>query len=237
MDFDSLALLFPATQIVLINLLLAGDNALVIVLLCRNLPDSQRKWAMGCAMAGAIGLRLVLMGFALELLSVPFLKLLSAGLLIWMGIQMIAPESLDDRPEEEGDQLWPVISKVMVADFVMSVDHVLAIAAAAQGAEHHHHAALALFGVLLSVPVILFGSKWMLQIASRWPLVIVLTALLLGWVAGQMVYTDQGLEGMSPRHTAWMAAYGVAGSCIVWLAAYIMQKRQDLAASGKNSRS
>ena len=141
-------------QIILIDILLGGDNAVVIALACRKLPEEQRRKGIFWGVAGAIGLRVVLIFFALQLLALPLLKVVGALLLLWIGVKLLLPEHDDDHSNiQSSDKLWGAVKTVIVADFVMSLDNVIAIAGAAQGAHTTHQLPLVIFGLLVSIPV------------------------------------------------------------------------------------
>ena len=138
-------------QIIMIDILLGGDNAVVIALACRGLPPAQRTKGIIWGTVGAIILRVILIAFALALLQVPYLKLVGALLLIWIGVKLIAPEDEGGHGDiQSSDRLWAAVKTVIVADLVMSVDNVIAIAGAAQGAGEQHQMALVIFGVALA---------------------------------------------------------------------------------------
>jgi YjbE family integral membrane protein len=181
-------------QIILIDILLGGDNAVVIALACRKLPPAQRMKGILWGTAGAIVLRVVLIFFALTLLAIPFLKIVGAILLVWIGVKLLLPEHDDDHAKIEGsDKLWGAVKTVIVADLVMSVDNVIAIAGAAEASNTGHGMALVIFGVLVSIPIIVWGSQLVIKLMDRFPLIITLGAMLLGWIAGTMTVTDPAL--------------------------------------------
>jgi YjbE family integral membrane protein len=176
-------------QIMMINILLSGDNAVVIALASRSLPPAQQKKAILFGSFGAIVLRIVLTFFAVALLTLPFLKLLGGVLLIWIGIKMLVPE--DDEGELEGhSNLMAAIRTIIVADFVMSLDNVLGVAAAAKGST-----VLLILGLGISIPLIIYGSTLVLKLMERFPVIVTAGAGLLGWVAGEMMVTDPALTG------------------------------------------
>jgi YjbE family integral membrane protein len=171
-------------KIIVIDLLLSGDNAVVIALACRNLPLEQRKKGIIYGVIGAIGLRVVLTFFAVELLSLPYLKLIGALLLIWIGIKLILPEE-DEHSEgkiKADTHLWGAVKTIIVADFVMSLDNVLGVAAAAHG-----NPWLLVFGLLVSIPMIAWSSQLVLKLIDRFPFIIYAGGALLGYVAGEML--------------------------------------------------
>jgi len=183
-------------QIIMIDILLGGDNAVVIALACRRLPDSQRLKGILWGTAGAIVLRVILIFFALVLLAIPYLKLVGAALLVWIGVKLLAPEDEDGHGNiESSDKLWAAVKTVVVADLVMSVDNVIAIAGAAQAAGGDHQMPLVIFGLLVSIPIIVWGSQLVIKLMDRFPLIITLGGMLLGWIAGTMAVTDPAVVG------------------------------------------
>ena len=177
-------------QIILIDILLGGDNAVVIALACRNLPKKQRMQGILWGTAGAIGLRVALIAFALTLLSIPFLKIVGALLLVWVGIKLLIPDEDAHGNIQGGASVWAAVKTILVADFVMSLDNVLAIAGAAQSANPDHQLGLVIFGLVVSVPIIIWGSTLVLKLIDRFPMVVTFGAALLGWIAGGMLITD-----------------------------------------------
>lgn len=177
-------------QIVLIDILLGGDNAVVIALACRNLEHKQRMRGIVWGTAGAIALRVVLIAFALTLLELPFLKLAGGVLLMWIGVKLLVPEAEGHGKVASGTTLLNAIKTIIIADFVMSLDNVIAIAAAAKNAHLDHQMYYVIFGLVLSVPIIVWGSTLVLRLIDRFPIVVTLGAALLGWIAGGMLIND-----------------------------------------------
>ncbi|HLS21190.1 MAG TPA: TerC family protein [Paenalcaligenes sp.] len=175
-------------QIILIDILLGGDNALVIALACRNLDEKKRRAGIFWGTFAAIMLRIILIFFALALLATPFLKIVGAALLIWIGITLLIPSDGGDSNLKADNTLWGAIKTILIADFVMSLDNVIAIAGVAHGTEHQ--LAYVIFGLLLSVPIIIWGSTIILKALDRYPIIILLGAGLLGWIAGGMLVAD-----------------------------------------------
>ena len=193
-EFTSNSALWVALgQIIVINILLSGDNAVVIALASRNLPAKQQKNAIIFGSMGAIVLRIVLTFFAVMLLDVPYLKIVGGALLLWIGAKMLVVDDGEDNLEAS-DQLWAAIRTIIIADFVMSLDNVIGVAAAAKG-----NVTLLVIGLAISIPLIVFGSTLVLKLMERFPIVIILGAGLLGWVAGEMAVEDASLK-------AWVAA-------------------------------
>jgi len=211
-------------QIIMIDILLGGDNAVVIALACRKLPPAQRTKGILWGTAGAIVLRVVLIFFALTLLAIPFLKIVGALLLLWIGVKLLAPESDDAHGSIAGsDKLWAAVKTVIVADLVMSVDNVIAIAGAAQGAGEGHQMPLVIFGLLVSIPIIVWGSQLVIKLMDKFPLIITLGGMLLGWIAGTMLISDPAV--VRPDAWTWVPkipqtdtikyAAGIAGALLV----------------------
>jgi len=181
--------------------------------------------------AGAIGLRVVLIAFALTLLSIPYLKIVGGALLVWIGVKLMMPDDEGDHSVvDASDKLWAAVKTVILADLVMSIDNVMAIAGAAQGAAPDHQMPLVIFGLVISVPIIVWGSQLVLKIMDSLPIVITLGAMLLGWIAGIMIWTDPALAsvlpsepllGLSLRHWA-----GFIGACLVWGIGRLILARQ-----------
>ncbi|MBO9643718.1 TerC family protein [uncultured Pseudacidovorax sp.] len=188
-------------QIIIIDILLGGDNAVVIALACRKLPPAQRTKGIIWGTAGAIILRVVLIAFAMTLLNLPFLKLVGALLLVWIGIKLLAPDEEGHGEVASSDRLFAAIKTIIVADLVMSVDNVIAIAGAAQNAGEHS-LLLVVLGLVISIPIIVWGSQLVIKLMERYPLIITLGGMLLGWIAGGMLVTDPVLA--NPDRWQWM---------------------------------
>jgi len=227
-------------QIIMIDILLGGDNAVVIALACRKLPPAQRRLGILWGTAGAIGLRVILIFFALQLLAIPYLKIVGAALLLWIGIKLLMPEHDEEHSNlQASDKLLGAIKTVIVADFVMSLDNVIAIAGAAQGADQHHQMPLVIFGLLISIPIIVWGSQLVIKLMDRYPIIITLGGMLLGWIAGGMIVGDRMLEAWAQAQGDWLTyAVSAAGALFVllfgkWLAQRAMLKRLPAAATAE----
>ncbi|WP_295884975.1 TerC family protein [uncultured Thiohalocapsa sp.] len=187
-------------QIIAIDILLGGDNAVVIALACRRLPEKQRNQGILWGVFGAIALRLTLIFFALQLLTLPFLKVAGALLLLWIGVKLLQPE-----PEVHADavdapsHLFGAVKTIVIADAVMSLDNVIAVAGAADG-----DILLVAFGIMVSIPIIVWGSKLVLMLMDRFPFIITLGGGLLGWIAGEMLVTDAALAGVMHHLPHWV---------------------------------
>ena len=215
-------------QIILIDILLGGDNAVVIALACRNLPAKQRMRGILWGTAGAIGLRVALIAFALTLLAVPFLKIVGALLLLWVGVKLLIPDDDAHGKIEGGASVWAAVKTIIVADFVMSLDNVIAIAGAAQAADPSHQIGLVIFGLVISVPIIIWGSTIVLKLIDRYPSVVLFGAALLGWIAGGMLITDVVIVERfgEPSGTTKLIAEIVGAVFIVAVGRFVASRRR-----------
>jgi len=213
-------------QIIMIDILLGGDNAVVIALACRQLPANLRTKGILWGTAGAIVLRVILIAFALSLLQIPFLKLVGAVLLLWIGVKLLAPQDEEGHAHiQSSDKLWAAVKTVIVADLVMSIDNVIAIAGAATGAGGQHQLPLVVFGLLVSIPIIIWGSQLVLKLMDRFPAIITLGGMLLGWIAGTMAHSDPAVQDWLPQTPVWNYGLGVAGALVVLAMGWLIRKR------------
>lgn len=213
MDFDltSPAFWIAVGQIILIDIVLSGDNAVVIALACRNLSAEQRRRGIFWGVAGAVGLRVVLTAFAALVMGLPWLKLVGGLLLLWIAVKLLLPEDEGGADISASDQLWGAVKTIIVADFVMSLDNIIAVAGAAHG-----NLGLLLFGLAFSIPLIVWSSQLIMHWMERWPVIVLIGAGLLGYVAGQMIFTDVGVLGVLPSLPAWAPqTAGVLGAIAV----------------------
>jgi YjbE family integral membrane protein len=218
-------------KIIGVNVVLSGDNAVVIALAARSLPAKQQKQAVIWGSLAAIVMRVLLTIFAVALLTLPWLKLIGSLLLFWIGVKLLVPED-DEDDIQASDQLIAAIKTILIADLVMSLDNVIAVAAAAGGSY-----LLLILGLAISIPLVIFGATLLLKLMERFPVIITVGAALIGWVAGEMLVADAALQGFL---TSWGVQYrearpylgslslelaaGVAGIVVVvalgkWLAA------------------
>ncbi len=232
MDFLSSPEFWVAVgQIIMIDILLGGDNAIVIALACRNLPPEMRTKGIIWGTAGAIVLRVILIFFALTLLAIPYLKIVGALLLIWIGIKLLVPEDDGHGDIAASDRLMGAIKTIIVADLVMSVDNVIGIAGAAQGVGNEgHQLSLVIFGLLVSIPIIVCGSSIVLKIMDRFPIVITLGGMLLGWIAGTLAVSDPALASYLPdvkstEFQTYKYATGIAGALLVLVLGKALSRR------------
>jgi len=178
--------LISILQIIAIDIILGGDNAIVIALACKNLPPKYRKLGIFYGALGAILLRIIMVFFAAVLLTIPALKLIGGILLFWIAIKLvISHNKTSDIKVNQEKNLFGAVKTIIIADFVMSLDNSVAIAAAADGNIY-----LVIFGVLLSIPIIIWGSSLILKLIDNYPIVIYLGSALLGWIGGEMIQTD-----------------------------------------------
>ncbi|CAN5372415.1 TerC family protein [soil metagenome] len=215
-------------QIVLIDILLGGDNAVVIALACRNLPEAQRRKGIIWGAAGAILLRVALVAFAVTLLELPGLKLVGGLLLLWIGIKLLQPEAEGEAAEKiQGSQaLLGAIKTIIIADLVMSIDNVIAIAGAAQQGPADHAIWYVIFGLVVSVPFIVFGSQIILKLIDRFPAIVVGGAALLGFIAGELILEDKLVEpNLGLQFLQWEYVGGVAGAVLVVVLGTLLARR------------
>jgi YjbE family integral membrane protein len=210
-------------QIIAIDILLGGDNAVVIALACRKLPEAQRRKGILWGVVGAIALRVVLIFFALQLLALPYLKVVGALLLFWIGVKLLLPEEEDGHGHIEGStHLLGAIKTIVVADAVMSLDNVIAVAGAAKG-----DLGLVVFGILISIPIIVWGSKFVLKLMDRFPVVITLGGALLGWIGGDMIVTDVVVKPHLEGLPSWLHyATAAAGALFVVMLGSALARRK-----------
>jgi YjbE family integral membrane protein len=183
-------------KIIGVNIILSGDNAVVIALAARSLPPKQQTQAIIWGSGAAIVMRIILTLFAVALLTLPWLKIIGSLLLFWIGVKLLVPEE-DDAEIAASDQLLSAIKTILIADLVMSLDNVIAVAAAAGGS-----VLLLILGLAISIPLVIFGATLLLKLMERFPVIITIGGALIGWVAGEMLVTDPALEG-------WLTGLGV----------------------------
>ena len=218
MSIDDPLLWTALLKIIGVNIVLSGDNAVVIALAARSLPPRQQKQAIFWGSAAAIILRIVLTLFAVALLALPWLKLIGSALLLWIGIKLLVPEEGEDNVEAS-DNLLAAIRTILIADLVMSLDNVIAVAAAAGG-----HWTLMVVGLAISIPIVIFGATLLVKLMERFPVIITIGAALIGFVAGEMAWEDHAVAVFTNPYPPGMKyAAAVAGAVLVvvwgqWLA-------------------
>jgi YjbE family integral membrane protein len=210
-------------QIIGVNIVLSGDNAVVIALACRSLPEKQRRLGVMFGAGGAVLARIVLTFVALWLLQIPFLKIIGAILLIWIGLKLLMPEDGEGENVSDNDNLVAAIKTILIADVVMSLDNVLGVAAAAKGSMP-----LIIVGLLISIPIVIFGSQIIMKLMDRFPVIVTIGAGLLGYVAGEMAVTDPALvERLGKSAHLLHIVLPWAGAAFVILAGNLLAKRSE----------
>ena len=212
-------------EIIGVNIVLSGDNAVVIALACRSLPPAQQRLAIIFGAAGAIVLRAVLTVFAVLLLAKPYLKLVGAVLLLWIAIKLLLPDDDGDGETEGNAGMFAAIKTIVIADLVMSLDNVLGVAAVAKG-----DVVLLVLGLLISMPLIIYGSTLIMRLMGRFPVVITLGAALLGYVAGEMAVTDPVAAPWIEANASWLHMFApLLGAVLVVVAGKYFARRKKRA--------
>jgi YjbE family integral membrane protein len=216
-------------QIIWINIILSGDNAVVIALACRGLPPERQRVGMIAGAGVAVGLRIVFTLLVASLLSTPFLKIAGSLLLFWIAVKLLVENEEDAEGKiQASDRLWHAIRTIAIADAVMSLDNVLAIAAVAQGSWF-----LLVLGLAISIPLVIVGASLIMTLIERFPIFVWLGAGLLGWVAGEMLVSDPWLVGQLGEPTAHRLEMPVAalGALVVVGLGYLLRRRLQAAAT------
>jgi len=172
-------------KIIWINIILSGDNAVVIALAARTLPEHQQRKAVFFGSGAAVVLRILLTVVAARLLALPYLQIVGGLLLLWIGVQLLGDEDEGEGEAKEHGTLMAAVRTILIADLVMSLDNVIAVAAAAQGSM-----LLLILGLAISIPLVIFGSTLMIKLMERFPIIVVLGAALIGWVGGETIVSD-----------------------------------------------
>ena len=221
MDPTATAFWFPLLEIIWIDILLSGDNAVVIALACRSLPEGQRTWGVLLGSGAAVVLRVVFTVLIVELLGLPFVKIAGGVLLLWIGVRL-AREEAPRKEIAPANTLWSAIRIVVVADAVMSLDNMMAVAAAAKGSK-----LLILLGLALSIPLLVFGSTLVLAMLNRFPVLVWAGAGLLGWIAGDLIGTDPDLAAwLRVRWPGFDTWDGPAGAAFVPVIAWLRRRHK-----------
>ena len=221
LDLTSAAMWSALGSIMLANIVLSGDNAVVIAMAARSLKPEQQKPAIFWGSAAAIVMRIILTLIAIQLLSMPYLKMVGAILLVYIGVDLLSGGDDGEGEGKEVNGLGAAIRTILIADLVMSLDNVLAVAAAAKG-----NTTLLILGLLVSIPLIIFGSTLLMKVMERFPIIITLGAALLGFLAGEMLLTDPAFEGWFGKMGEQTILFaGVIGAAIVVTLGLWLQKR------------
>ena len=214
-------------KIVWINIILSGDNAVVIALAARSLPQHQQKQAIFWGSGAAVVLRVVLTLIAVKLLELPYLQIIGGLLLLWIGVQLLGDEDDEEGESHETAGLMSAVRTILIADLVMSLDNVIAVAAAAKGSM-----LLLVLGLLISIPLVIFGSTLMIKLMERFPIIVILGAALICWVGGETILGDRSLEAVVAAN-GWLHYVGpLAGAVFVIVVGKFLQNRTGKAVAG-----
>ena len=208
-------------KIIWINIILSGDNAVVIAMAARTLPARQQRLAVFWGSGAAVALRIVLTVVAAKLLALPYLQIVGGALLLWIGVQLLA----EDDGDEEGEArhhgtLMAAVRTILIADLVMSLDNVIAVAAAAQGSM-----TLLVLGLAISIPLVIFGSTLMINLMERFPVIVVLGAALIGWVGGETIASDAVFTAFREANPWIVHAAAAVGAAVVVALGKLFQAR------------
>jgi YjbE family integral membrane protein len=209
-------------QIILLNIVLSGDNAVVIAMACRSLRGRQRMWGMVLGSGVAVVLRIVFTAIVAWLMALPWLKLVGAFALLYIAVDLVKPSDDDESSIAAHDSLWRAVMTVAVADIVMSLDNVVAIAAAA-----NNDWLLLIIGLLISIPLIVAGAALIMAVLDRLPVLVWAGAALLGWIAGQMLISDPAIVqriGAGASHQ-WEIPAGLIGAALVLVIGFWFSRR------------
>lgn len=235
MELGSTAFWLAIGQIIWINILLSGDNAVVIAMACRSLPDKSRLWGMILGAGVAVGLRIIFTGIVTTLMEIPYLKAAGAIALLYIAIDLVRPKSedVDDGPAAH-DTLWRAMMTIAIADVVMSLDNVVAIAAVAKGSW-----VLLIFGLGISIPMIVAGSAIIMALLDRLPLLVWAGAALLGWIAGELFVSDVGVAaqiGTDLAHRYEMPAAIAAATFVIAVGLLLTYAHRRAAVAGEHPK-
>jgi YjbE family integral membrane protein len=209
--------------IIWVNIILSGDNAVVIALAARSLPKHQQKQAIFWGAGAAVVLRIILTIVAVKLLEFPFLKLVGGAALLWIAVKLLVPEDEDGGDVEASTQLWGAIKTILIADLVMSTDNVIAVAAAAKGS-----IVLLTLGLIISIPLVIFGATMLMVLMERYPIIITLGAAVLGWTAGEMGVTDPAVADWVKANVHWLDWIApVVGAVLVVVVGKALARRKE----------
>ncbi len=209
-------------KIVWINIILSGDNAVVIALAARSLPPHQQKQAIFWGSGAAVVLRIALTVVAAKLLELSYLQIIGGCLLLWIGLQLLTDSEEDEGESKSQGNLMAAVRTILIADLVMSLDNVIAVAAAAQGSM-----VLLVLGLAISIPLVIFGSALMIKLMERFPIIVVLGAGLIGWVGGETIMNDTALRDVLQAHPALHYVAAAAGAAFVIILGKVLKARQQ----------
>lgn len=207
-------------EVVGINIVLSGDNAVVIALAARSLPPEQQRRAIQIGSGAAVVLRIVLTVVAAKLLTMPYLQIAGGCLLLWIGIQLLLGDDESDDGAKSSSSMLVAVRTILLADLVMSLDNVIAVAAAAHG-----NMVLMILGLAISIPLVIFGSTLIIKIMDRFPAIVLLGAALIGWVAGETIINDHVLHPLAQTQPWLHYAAPVLGAALVLACGKLLQLR------------
>jgi YjbE family integral membrane protein len=207
-------------KIIWINIILSGDNAVVIALAARSLPPVQQQKAILFGSGAAVVLRIALTVVAAKLLEMSYLQIIGGLLLLWIGVQLLSEDDEGDGHAKEHGSLMAAVRTILIADLVMSLDNVIAVAAAAKGSM-----LLLMLGLAISIPMVVFGSTLMIKLMERFPIIVMLGAALIGWVGGETIVSDVALKGVAAANPWLHYAAAAAGAALVIVLGKLLQKR------------
>ncbi|TMH44648.1 MAG: TerC family protein [Betaproteobacteria bacterium] len=209
--------------IIWVNIILSGDNAVVIALAARSLPKHQQKQAIFWGAGAAVVLRIALTIVAVKLLEFPYLKLAGGAALLWIAVKLLVPQDEDDGEVAASTQLWGAVKTILIADLIMSTDNVIAVAAAAKGS-----ILLLVLGLVISIPLVIFGATLLMVLMERYPIIITLGAAVLGWTAGEMGVTDPAVADWVKANAHWLDWIApVVGAVLVVVVGKALARRKE----------
>ena len=226
MEFGSPQFWVAGLEIIVINILLSGDNAVVIALACRNLATKQRRLGIFWGVIGAVVLRIMLTFFAVQLLQLPYLQLIGGALLVWIGIKLVAEEDDGEHEVEASDRLISAVKTVIVADLVMSIDNVIGVAGAAKGS-----LPLLVFGLVISIPLVVVGAQLIMKLIERLPWLVLAGGGLLGYIAGEIATADTAVRPWVDANAPSLHYWGPVAGIVIVVGAGIWLTRRNRSAA------
>ncbi len=217
--------------IVWVNIILSGDNAVVIALAARALPPRQQKQAVVWGAGAAVVLRILLTIVAVTLLQYPYLRLVGAAALLWIAVQLLVPDEGSGDEVKTSSSMLGAMKTILIADLVMSTDNVIAVAAVAKDS-----ILLLTLGLVISIPLVVFGATLLMRLMERYPLIITLGAAVLGWTAGEMAASDPALAALVAESAPWLhSGAPIAGAVLVVAVGTWLAKRKPAVAQSKHA--
>ena len=221
-EFTDLAFWAALLKIIGVNIILSGDNAVVIALACRSLPPKQQRWGVILGAGAAVVLRIICTGFVAFLMTTVYLKIIGGLLLLWIGYKVLTDEA-DESDVKAASHLWAAVWTVMVADAIMSLDNVIAVAGAANGSY-----VLLILGLVISIPLVVYGATLLIKLINRFPVIVTIGAALIGYVAGEAIVSDPVLVDWVDAHAGWLNVVGpLLGAVVVVDAARLFGPKRE----------